>query len=389
MRLNFKKPTSFHEQSIPEASKLAGFAALVSTLSIEAPVRRPSCVSDKHIRGSHREEALWTVFDRRYWPGDTFGDHLSFALRHERIDLLVLKRIFETVPAASMAEFVREAPNGIPNRRAWFLYELLTGRTLKKVPDAENVTAIDVLDAEAYFTGKRRLSRRHRVRDNLLGIGRFCPIIRRTKLLTEFITHDLAKKASDTIGRTSAHLVARAASFMLLADSQASFEIEGERPPRNRLERWGRAVLQAGQNRLTLDEIVRLHRVLIEDTRFVRAGLRTDGVFLGERDHHGDPLPEFVGARPEDLDDLMGALLEANGRMREDGVDPVLKAAATAFGFVYVHPFQDGNGRMHRCLIHHVLTERKFTPPGMVFPVSSVMLDRIDDYRSTLQRHWA
>jgi hypothetical protein len=83
----------------------------------------------------------------------------------------------------------------------------------------------------------------------------------------------------------------------------------------------------------------------------------------------------------------MTGLLEANDRMRDDGVDPVLKAAATAFGFVYVHPFQDGNGRMHRCLIHHVLADRKFTPPGMVFPVSSVMLDRIDDYRSTLQAH--
>jgi hypothetical protein len=73
--------------------------------------------------------------------------------------------------------------------------------------------------------------------------------------------------------------------------------------------------------------------------------------------------------------------------MREDDLDPVLKAAATAFGFVYVHPFEDGNGRMHRCLIHHVLAERKFTPPGMVFPVSSVMLDRIDEYRATLQAH--
>jgi hypothetical protein len=83
----------------------------------------------------------------------------------------------------------------------------------------------------------------------------------------------------------------------------------------------------------------------------------------------------------------MGGLLEANDRMRDDGIDPVLKAAATAFGFVYVHPFEDGNGRMHRCLIHHVLAERRFTPPGMVFPVSSVMLDRIDDYRATLQAH--
>ena len=86
-----------------------------------------------------------------------------------------------------------------------------------------------------------------------------------------------------------------------------------------------------------------------------------------------------------DLADLMDGLLEANDRMRDDGIDAVLQAAATAFGFVYVHPFQDGNGRLHRCLIHHVLAERKFTPPGMVFPVSSVMLDRIDDYRTTLQ----
>ena len=59
------------------------------------------------------------------------------------------------------------------------------------------------------------------------------------------------------------HLVARAASFLLLTDSRASFEIEGERPPRNRLERWGRAVLQAGKNKLTVDEMVRLQGVLI------------------------------------------------------------------------------------------------------------------------------
>ena len=246
---------------------------------------------------------------------------------------------------------------------------------------------IDLLDPKAYFTGKPRLSKRHRVRDNLLGVGRFCPIIRRTTALTEFLRLDLATKARETIGRSGAHLVARAASFMLLADSRASFQIEGERPPRNRLERWGRAVMQAGKNRLTPDEIIRLHGVLIEDMRFTRIGLRLDGVFLGERDHQGDPIPEFIGARPTDLADLMSGSLEANDRMRDDGLDPVLQAAATAFGFVYVHPFQDGNGRVHRCLIHGVLAERKFTPPGMVFPVSSVMLDRIDDYRTTLQDH--
>ena len=42
---------------------------------------------------------------------------------------------------------------------------------------------------------------------------------------------------------------------------------------------------------------------------------------------------------------------------------------------------------MHRCLIHHVLAEREFTPPGMVFTGSAAMLDRIDDYRRTLHDH--
>jgi Fic/DOC family protein len=385
MRLESAPITVFQDNTIPAGSRLAGWAALVHALGIAAPVRRPNCVSEQHVRGSHRREQAWTVFDKRYWPGDTFADHLTFALRHEDLDLLILKRIFEAVPQGEIEAFVRATPTGIPARRAWYLYETLTGRTLP-LGDAPQAQAVDLLDPKAYFTGKPRLSRRHRVRDNLLGNSRFCPIIRRTEL-TAFLDQDLAAKARETVGRTGAHLVARVASFMLLADTRASFEIEGEHPPRNRLERWGRAVMQAGRNPLTLDEILRLHGVLIEDTRFVRGGLRPDGVFLGERDHLGDPLPEFIGARPGDLGDLMAGLIEANDRMRGDGLDPVLQAAATAFGFVYVHPFQDGNGRVHRCLIHEVLAERKFTPPGMVFPVSSVMLDRIDDYRTTLQAH--
>jgi hypothetical protein len=377
---------TFQEKTIPAGTRLVGTAALVHELAISAPVRRPACISEHYVSGSRRQEEAWTLFDKRYWPGDTIAEHLSFVLRHEDIDLLVLKRIFEALPQPEVEAFVRAAPAANPARRAWYLYEALTGRTLD-VDDAPRIAAVDLLDPHAYFTGKPRLSKRHRVRDNLLGVSRFSPVIRRTDNLDQILRLDLAAKARETVGQSGGHLIARAASFMLLADSRASFEIEGERPPRNRLERWGRAVLQAGKNRLTIAEIIRLHGVLIEDTRFVRAGLRSDGVFLGERDHTGAPLPEFIGARAQDLDDLMRGMLEANDRMREDGLDPVLQAAATAFGFAYVHPFEDGNGRLHRCLIHHVLAERKFTPLGMVFPVSSVMLDRMDDYRTTLEGH--
>ena len=386
MKLERAQPHAFQEQTVPRATRLAGTAALVHEFSVPTPVRHPSAVADQHVSGSRRRDGVWTVFDKRYWPGDSVADQLAFAIRHEKADLLVLKRIFDAAPRAAIEAMVRASPTALHVRRAWFLYEALTGGTLD-VEDAPRTAAIDLLNPKEYFTGKPRLSRRHRVRDNLLGTGCFSPVIRRTETLEESLGLDLAGRARGTVGRTGGHLVARAASFLLLADSRASFQIEGERPPRNRLERWGRGILQAGKNPLTLDEIIRLHGVLVEDMRFVRAGLRPDGVFLGDRDHLGDPLPEFIGARAQDLTDLMRGMLEANDRMRDDGLDPVLQAAATAFAFVYVHPFQDGNGRLHRCLIHHVLAERGFTPAGLVFPVSSVMLDRIDDYRTTLQDH--
>ena len=388
MRLEIETPLGFQDEVVPKGTQLAGWAALVQALGLQAPVRLPSCVSEKHVGGSQREEGPWRIFDKRYQPGDQFTDHLAFALRHENLDLLILKRAFEAAPRADLEAYIRATPGGTQTRRAWFFYEMLTGQRLD-IEDAPNVTAVDALDARIYFTGKAKISRRHKVRDNLLGNGDWCPVIRRTKQLEAFVELGLAERAAETIGRTGQHLVTRAASFLLLADSRASFEIEGERAPRSRLERWGKAVLQAGKNELTLEEIIRLHGVLIKDTRFIFPGLRPDGVFLGERDHLGDPLPEFIGARPDDLEDLCAGMLAANNRMRDDGLDPILQAAATAFGFIYIHPFQDGNGRVHRCLIHHVLAERKYTPPGMVFPVSSVMLDRIDDYRTTLQAHSA
>ena len=56
------------------------------------------------------------------------------------------------------------------------------------------------------------------------------------------------RKARETVGRTGAHLVARAASFMLLADSRASFEIEGGVHRETAWSGWGRAILQAGKD---------------------------------------------------------------------------------------------------------------------------------------------
>jgi hypothetical protein len=384
MKLGIGDARYFQDELVPAGTRLAGWAALVHALGLKAPVRHLSCISEKFVRGTRRQEGRWEIYDKRFALGDTLADHLSFALRHENIDLLILKKLFDAVDPGELAAFVSATPTGAITRRTWFFYETLTGRTLD-LKDAPVVTAVSALDPKLYFTDEGKLSTRCRVWDNLLGTGAFCPVIRRTEKLEAFIDMNLAAKAAGTIGRTGSNIVTRAASFLLLADSRASFEIEGERPKADRLQRWGRAVLEAGKRPLNQSEIYRLHRTLIGDDRFTEIGYRTEGVFLGERDLNNDPLPEFIGAKHSNVPALMTGLNESNNRLRSSEIDAVLQAAIIAFGFVYIHPLADGNGRLHRCLIHHVLAERKFTPPGMVFPVSAVMLDRIDEYRRTLQ----
>ena len=96
------------------------------------------------------------------------------------------------------------------------------------------------------------------------------------------------------------------------------------------------------------------------------------------------PLPDHISARHEDLPSLIDGLV-AFDRNAAAQLDPVLAAATLAFGFVYIHPFEDGNGRLHRYLIHHVLAERGFNPRHGI-PVSAAILDRIDDTAARWRR---
>ena len=63
----------------------------------------------------------------------------------------------------------------------------------------------------------------------------------------------------------------------------------------------------------------------------------------------------------------------------------VIQAAAIAYGFVFLHPFEDGNGRIHRFLIHNILARRGFTPEGVMFPISASMLKNHADYDASLE----
>jgi len=117
---------TFQEKTVPTGTRLVGWAALVQAIGVQAPVRRPNSVSEQHVKGSRREERGWNVFDKRYWPGESFGDQLGFALRHEDLDLLVLKRLHAVQPPEiEAAEIAAKQIGAQGNLRPWSTRDVL------------------------------------------------------------------------------------------------------------------------------------------------------------------------------------------------------------------------------------------------------------------------
>ncbi len=372
-------------QPVPAGVRPLGYAALAAAYGLEVPA--PDFLFATGERHTLRTEGRWSILTPRYRPADTLVAHLAFALRHEPVDLGLLAALFRRPEAGtSITAWVQRQPTGRHPRRAWFLYEWLTGERLD-LPSAPKVAAADAIDPERQFAISGQIVSRYRVRDNLPGTPRFCPLVRLSPDLIAMLASDLAEEARAVVRHTAPDLIARAAAFLLLQDSKASYIIEGERPPQDRIQRWGQALGEAGRTAISEDEFLRLQRLVIgRDTRFLRLGWRAQGGFVGRRDRDTNaPLPAHVSAKPEDLGALIDGLMEFAERSDVGELDPIVSAACLAFGFVFIHPFEDGNGRIHRWLLHHVLARRGFNPPGVNFPVSSIFLERIEAYRATLE----
>jgi len=374
--------TVFHERVLPERGTPAGYTALIDAYGLRVPLPRTLSATGEHHRV--KNDAGWRILTPRHAPGPDLEGHLTFALKYEGLDLAVLKGLFAALAPADIEAIVRAKPTGSYVRRMWFLYEWLMGKRLD-LPDADKGTYEPVVDTEQQWAVPGANSSRHHVRNNLPGTPEFCPLVFRTKTLEEFAAMDLVHRAREVVANVPKDLLARTAAFLLLKDSRSSYAIEGERPPQDRIQRWGRAIGEAGRRPIDLDELLRLQALVIGDARFVRLGLREEGGFVGEHDRESRaPIPDHISARPEDLRSLIDGIV-AFDRGAAQGLDAVVAAAVLAFGFIYVHPFVDGNGRIHRYLIHHVLAQRGFNPAGVVFPVSAAILERIDEYRKSLE----
>ena len=386
-KTNFLQEISiFHGRQAPEKGTLVGYGSLIEALGL--PIPFPSTLALISEKRRQYRVLGWIVFTPRHKPQNSLYGNLVFSIKYEGISLLFFKKLFETVDILVIEELVKNEPLSQFSRRIWFLYEWLTQKTLN-LPDLKEGNYITLLDENLQYTiGKGDNSPRHRVRNNLPGTINFCPLVSKSEKLENYIREDLSGKTTSLVRDVHNDILLRTSAFLLLKDSKASFTIEGETPSSNRATRWGKVIGQAGDLPLSKEELLRLQQIVIENDRFISMGFRNEAGFVGEHDRTtGEPIPEHISARWQDLDELLDGLVKTGSKLEKSEFHAVLTAAIIAFGFVFIHPFVDGNGRIHRYLIHHILAKMKFTPQSIIFPVSAAILERIDDYRKVLESY--
>ena len=360
-----------------ETQNLVGGAWLVARYGVELvlPLAVQSRIGGRRKTQLDDGVSLETYVEAMR-PSPDLRGHLTFHLKHEVPQLELLSRVFEQLDQAELLEWIHAEPAGQYARRVGFLFEWLTGRQLAvKLPLSGSY--VDVLDDRTLIAASPDQSvpnRRWRVRDNLPGLPAFCPIIRKTSDVLEASALELQTLLHDLALEFGEDLLMRSAVWMTLRESKSSFAIEGEINQSDRIQRFADVLAKrTGDGGLPITDALLgqlQSEILGRRTTLPRFGIRQSPVFVGEVVRYQEVV-HYIAPPAKDIQAMLDGL--AVFWQRTQGQSAVMRSAVVAFGFVYIHPLADGNGRVHRFLINDVLRREGAVSEPMILPVSSLI----------------
>ena len=131
----FSRPVNvFRDQRLPVTAAPAGYAALIDACDLNVPLPRTlSAIGERHRLVA---QDGWRIYSPRYAPPPSLAGHLTFALKHEGIDLAVLKRFYAASGPAPVEALVRAAPTGayaLSRRGRTREFAALTGAEIARI----------------------------------------------------------------------------------------------------------------------------------------------------------------------------------------------------------------------------------------------------------------
>lgn len=324
--------------------------------------------------------------------GDDSLEHLLFALKHEGLEMQAAILALKKIDGAQVVDAFSKSPSSHYIRQAGYLWELANKRELEGIPAAQGGYEL-LFDPTEFVTSEVHVrSPRWRVSFNGIGEPDCCPTVRRTPQLQSLLDLRTLDAAAKFVDELSPAVLDRAVRWAYLSETRGSYEIEREMPTESKEQAFAALLAQAHEAQpITEDYLAGLQQMAVTN-RLLQAH-----EFRGEQNWLRGPLPGVLGATyvppPPDqmlkvmrsIMDMANAALEVRSGAPKNGIDPIVMGAVVSFGFVYAHPFMDGNGRLSRFLFHRMVCGSGQLKNGMVLPISVAMKRNEAAYLQALQ----
>ncbi len=369
-----------------------GYGYLLDALKLAAlPLRCPA-----QVRPVTRLTRIGNILSVPQAMAPAEGDHLGhvlFAIKHEGINLCMLAQALPKIPVELFEAALASAPNGIYLRKACFLREAFSAERIGQ-PKPVAGKFIPLFDPERYVTGPAQRNSRWRVEFNGIGSLAYCATVERTAEIEELLGHDVLGRARAFIQALPPVMMDRAINWAYLHETRDSFAIEREAASEEKARRFIHLLRQAHDRQpLSEDYLVGLQNAAVSNPLDLAVAFRHEQNYLSNGSR-GAAGVTYVPPPPELCRELMDELLAfANGAAA--GIDPLVAAGVISFGFVLLHPFMDGNGRLSRFLVHHSLCRAGALENGLLLPVSVAMkreekryLEALQDFSRAAREFW-
>lgn len=218
-------------------------------------------------------------------------------------------------------------------------------------------------------------------------------MIRKTSKVMDWSNKNLMEIAQAELtemhGSVSPELLGRSVEYLYTKETKSSTEIEKETPPEDKMRKFYQVLKTSGTINLNKRRLLDIQNEIVR-------GNKKDDDYRKEEIYVGETIPtsqgynqniHYIGPRFSQVPSMMNGLIEMHrSLLLDDSLPAMMHAAILSFGFVYIHPFSDGNGRVHRYLIHDVIKSRIKTEQDFIIPVSAAILQRNDEYDAVLEK---